>query len=101
MKPADLPRFHKRLIVAITLSASFLSVLTQFLLITAFRKSMQEFAVNSAEVPWLTTGYMSTAAILMPMTAYFIDTFKTTNLMLSAMLLFFSETLIGLVAPSF
>lgn len=101
MKPADLPRFHKRLIVAITLSASFLSVLTQFLLITAFPKIMQEFAVNSTEVQWLTTGYMLTAAILIPITAYFIDTFKTRNLMLSAMLLFFIGTLIGLVAPSF
>src|SRR5699024_11286413 len=57
--------------------------------------------VNSTEVQWLTTGYMLTAAILIPITAYFIDTFKTRNLMLSAMLLFFIGTLIGLVAPSF
>src|SRR5699024_601818 len=34
-------------------------------------------------------------------TAYFIYTFKTRNLMLSAMLLFFIGTLIGLLAPSF
>src|SRR5699024_10664250 len=67
----------------------------------AFPKIMQEFAVNSTEVQWLTTGYMLTAAILIPITAYFIDTFKTRNLMLSAMLLFFIGTLIGLVAPSF
>src|SRR5699024_10097334 len=101
MKPADLPRFHKRLIVAITLSASFLSVLTQFLLITAFPKIMQEFAVNSTEVQWLTTGYMLTAAILSPITAYFIDTFKTRNLMISTMLLFFIVTLMRLLGTSF
>lgn len=101
MNPANLPRFHRRLIVAITLSASFLSVLTQFLLITAFPKIMQEFAVNSTEVQWLTTGYMLTAAILIPITAYFIDTFQTRKLMLSAMFLFFIGTITGLLAPSF
>src|SRR5699024_3235625 len=76
-------------------------VLTQFLLITAFPKIMQEFAVNSTEVQWLTTGYMLTAAILIPITAYFIDTFKTRNLMIIDMLLFFICILIGLVVQSF
>src|SRR5699024_3498532 len=101
MKPADLPRFHKRLIVAITLSASFLSVLTQFLLITAFPKIMQEFAVNSTEVQWLTIGYMLTAAILIPMTSYFIYMLNTCNLMRSVMLLVLMWILIMLVVTSF
>ncbi|TFJ93198.1 MDR family MFS transporter [Lentibacillus salicampi] len=101
MTSTDLSRFHRRLLVAITLSASFLSVLTQFLLITAFPKIMDEFAINSTEVQWLTTGYMITIAVLIPITAYFIDTFKTRTLMMSAMFLFLTGTLIGLVAPSF
>ncbi|HLR63323.1 MAG TPA: MDR family MFS transporter [Lentibacillus sp.] len=101
MNASNLSRFHRRLIVAITLSASFLSVLTQFLLITAFPKIMHEFAINSTDVQWLTTGYMLTIAVLIPITAYFIDTFKTRNLMMSAMLLFLIGTLICLVAPSF
>ncbi|GGJ94204.1 putative MFS-type transporter YcnB [Lentibacillus kapialis] len=101
MNATNLSRFHRRLIVAITLSASFLSVLTQFLLITAFPKIMNEFAINSTDVQWLTTGYMLTIAVLIPITAYFIDTFKTRNLMMSAMLLFLIGTLICLVAPSF
>ncbi|WP_010531865.1 MDR family MFS transporter [Lentibacillus jeotgali] len=97
----NLSRFHKRLIVAITLSASFLSVLTQFLLITAFPKIMQEFSVDSTDVQWLTTVYMLTIAVLIPITAYFIDRFKTRHLMMSAMFLFLAGTLICLVAPSF
>src|SRR5699024_4426590 len=100
MKPADLPRFHKRIIVAITLSASFLSVLTQFLLITALPKIMQVFGVKYTEVQCLTTRYMLPAAILIPKSTHFIDTFQTRNLMLSAMLLFSIATLIGLVATS-
>ncbi|SFE24427.1 drug resistance transporter, EmrB/QacA subfamily [Lentibacillus persicus] len=97
----DLSRLHRRLIVATTLSASFLSVLTQFLLITAFPKIMTEFNIDSSEVQWLTTSFMLTVAVLIPITGYFIDRFKTRTLMTSAMTLFFIGTLIGLIAPSF
>ncbi|MEW9677400.1 MDR family MFS transporter [Lentibacillus sp. L22] len=101
MASINLLHSHRLLIVAITLSASFLSVLTQFLLITAFPKIMKEFAVNSTEVQWLTTSFMLTVAILIPITAYFIDKFQTRTLMMSAMSLFLIGTVVGLFAPSF
>ncbi|MFA1819540.1 MDR family MFS transporter [Virgibacillus oceani] len=92
---------HRRLLVAIALAGSFLSVLTQFLLITAFPKIMAEFEINASQVQWLTTSFMLAIAILIPMTAYLIDKFKTRTLMISAMLLFFLGTLLGLYSPSF
>src|SRR5699024_8286608 len=45
--------------------------------------------------------FMLTVAVLIPVTAYFIDTFRTRTLMLSAMSLFFIGTFVGLIAPSF
>src|SRR5690625_2243026 len=101
MTSRSLTPLQRNLIVTITLSASFLSVLMMFLLITAFPKIMREFSINSTEVQWLTTGFMLTVAILIPITAYFIDTFKTRTVMISAMSLFFMGTFIGLIAPSF
>lgn len=101
MDSQDLSLFHRRLIVGITLSAAFLSVLTQFMLITAFPKIMVDFQVNSTQVQWLTTGYMITMAILIPITAFFIDTFKTRTLMMTAMLFYILGTFIALLAPSF
>ncbi|AXF57307.1 DHA2 family efflux MFS transporter permease subunit [Salicibibacter kimchii] len=101
MRSNNLTKRQRRLIVAITLSGSFLSVLMQFLLITAFPIIMVEFNVNASEVQWLTTSYMLTIAILIPMTAFLIDTFKTRTLMMGAMFLFFIGTLIGLLAPTF
>ena len=100
MKPT-LSLFQKRLIVGVTLSASFLSVLTQFLLLTAFPKIMEEFSINSTEVQWLTTSFMLTVAILIPITAYFIDTFKTRTLMMSALILYIIGTIVGIFAPTF
>ncbi|UJL45060.1 DHA2 family efflux MFS transporter permease subunit [Virgibacillus sp. NKC19-16] len=101
MAQVNLSLRHRRLIVAIALSGSFLSVLTQFLLITAFPKIMAEFEINASEVQWLTIGYMLALAILIPITAYLIDRFKTRTLMMSAMTLFSLGTLLGLFAPSF
>lgn len=101
MNSHDLSLFHRRLIVGITLSAAFLSVLTQFMLITAFPKIMVDFQVNSTQVQWLTTGYMITMAILIPITAFFIDTFKTRTLMMTAMLFYILGTLVALLAPTF
>ena len=97
----NLTLLQRNTIVGITLAAAFLSVLTQFLLITAFPKIMSDFAINSTEVQWLTTAFMLTVAVLIPVTAYFIDTFRTRTLMLSAMSLFFIGTFVGLIAPSF
>lgn len=96
-----LSRVHRRLIVAIALSASFLSVLTQFLLITAFPKIMAEFEINASEVQWLTISFMLAIAVLIPMTAYLIDKFKTRTLWISSMLLFSLGTLLGLFSPNF
>jgi EmrB/QacA subfamily drug resistance transporter len=92
---------HRRLLVSIALAGSFLSVLTQFLLITAFPEIMAEFEINASQVQWLTTGFMLAIAVLIPMTAYLIDKFNTRTLMMSAMLLFFLGTLLGLFSPSF
>ncbi|GAB3799442.1 MDR family MFS transporter [Virgibacillus kimchii] len=92
---------HRRLLVSIALAGSFLSVLTQFLLITAFPKIMVEFDINASQVQWLTTSFMLAIAVLIPMTAYLIDKFNTRTLMIGSMLLFLFGTLLGLFSPSF
>jgi|SRR5690625_104266 len=101
MATANLTTNQRRIIVALTLSSSFLSVLMMFLLITAYPRIMQEFAINSTEVQWLTTSFMLTVAVLIPITAYFIDTFTTRTVMISAMALFLVGTFIGFIAQSF
>lgn len=101
MATYNLTNSQRNIIIGITLTASFLSVLMMFLLITAFPKIMEEFHVNSTQVQWLTTGFMLTMAILIPITAYFIDTFSTRAVMLSAMGLFILGTFISLIANTF
>lgn len=101
MSEVRLSNMQRTIIVLLIISASFLSVLMMFLLITAFPKIMQEFSVNSTEVQWLTTGFMLTMAVLIPITAYFIDTFTTRTIIISAMSLFILGTVISLFSTSF
>lgn len=101
MTATKLTNVQRRIIVAITLSSSFLSVLMMFLLITAYPRIMQEFSINSTQVQWLTTGFMLTTAVLIPITAYFIDRFSTRIVMISAMVLFLLGTFVGFMAQSF
>nr|WP_238545174.1 MFS transporter [Geomicrobium sp. JCM 19039] len=84
----------RRLLVGILLSASFISVLNQFLLITAFPQIMSDFEINATEVQWLTTVFMLAIAVLVPITAYLIDRFTSRALLLAAVFSFSSAHLL-------
>lgn len=62
---------------------------------------MAEFQIDASKVQWLTTSYMLAIAVLIPMTAYLIDTFKSRTLMITAMFLFTVGTLVGLFSTNF
>ncbi|MFC3526302.1 DHA2 family efflux MFS transporter permease subunit [Marinococcus halophilus] len=82
-------------------SINFLFLLNQFLLITAFPTIMQEFQVNATEVQWLTTAFLLTAAIMIPINGYFVDRFTLRFLVLVSLACFLVGTVAGILAPSF
>ncbi len=56
--------FRKKMLVVSILSASFLFLLNQFLLITAFPQIMEDFSINATQVQWLTTSFLLTTTTL-------------------------------------
>ncbi len=56
---------------------SFVAILNQTLMISALPTLMHEFDVPSSTVQWLTTGFMLTNGIMIPITAFLIETFTT------------------------
>lgn len=62
---------------------------------------MREFNVPSSTVQWLTTGFMLTNGIMIPVTAFLTETFTTRQLFLYAMSMFFAGSLACALAPSF
>src|SRR5690625_2940296 len=93
--------FNRNLIVGILLSASFVTVLNQTLIIIAIPPIMNEFHIDPSLAQWLTTAFMLTNGILIPVTAFLIDKFSSKHLLIAALSIFALGTLIGAVAPSF
>lgn len=67
---------------------SFVAILNQTLMISTLPTLMHEFDVPSSTVQWLTTGFMLTNGIMIPITAFLIETFTTRQLFLYAMGIF-------------
>jgi len=93
--------YNRSLIVGILLSASFVTLLNQTLIIIAIPPIMSDFQINAGQAQWLTTAFMLTNGILVPVTAFFIDRFSNKNLLVIALSIFSLGTLIGAIAPNF
>ncbi|MEK5432099.1 DHA2 family efflux MFS transporter permease subunit [Lysinibacillus sp. FSL R7-0073] len=91
----------RNLIVAILLSAAFVSILNQTLLLIAMPPIMEDFKIDANLAQWLTTVYLLTNGILIPITAFLIGRFSNRLLLIVALTLFSVGTFLGAFAPSF
>lgn len=93
---------HRRgLIVGLLLSASFVSLLNQTLLIVAIPRIMDEFGILPNQGQWVTTAFLLTNGIMIPVTAFLIEKFGNRSLFIFALGVFCGGTLLGAVAPNF
>lgn len=76
---------------------SFCGVIVETAMNITFPTLMREFHVNTASVQWMTTIYLLTVAIMVPLSAILKKRFRTKTLFLVANLLF----IIGLVLDTF
>lgn len=88
-------------IVAILLGGSFLAILNQTLLITATPHIMVDFNLSESSGQWVTTIFMLVNGIMIPITAFLMETFTTRRLFLVSMLIFIVGTIVGSLAFSF
>lgn len=93
--------FNRNIIIGLLLSASFVTILNQTLIIIAIPPIMNEFQINPGQAQWLTTVFMLTNGILIPVTAFLIEKFSSKRLLIAALSIFSLGTLIGAIAPSF
>lgn len=91
----------RNVIVAILLSAAFVSILNQTLLLIAMPPIMNDFKIDANLAQWLTTVYLLTNGILIPITAFLIGRFSNRLLLIVALTLFSMGTFLGAFAPTF
>ncbi|WP_138418832.1 MDR family MFS transporter [Aquibacillus sediminis] len=88
-------------IVIALLVGGFVSILNQTLFATAAPHVMDEFGISENSAQWLTTIFMLVNGVMIPITAFLIETFTTRRLVMSAMSIFGVGTLICTIAPTF
>ena len=86
---ADWGLTRKQIVMLIVLVfGTFVTVLNQTVVAPALPSIMSEMSVDAAVAQWLTTGFMLTNGIMIPITAFLIETFTTRQLFLYAMGIF-------------
>ncbi|WP_102026314.1 MDR family MFS transporter [Salirhabdus sp. Marseille-P4669] len=95
------PAFNRTTLVAVLLSGAFAAILNQTLLATALPEIMADLHIDENTAQWLQSIFMLVNGIMIPITAFLIETFTTRRLFLTAMGLFALGTLLCAIAPSF
>ncbi len=81
--------------------ATFVVILNETLMINAIPRLMTDFDVNAGTAQWLSTAFMLTMAVVIPITGWFLQRVTTRQAFAVAMGVFCSGTLLAAAAPVF
>ncbi|BFH65690.1 DHA2 family efflux MFS transporter permease subunit [Paenibacillus azoreducens] len=98
---ANEQEFHMGRTLTVLMLGAFVSILNQTLLNVAIPHLMNEFNVSATTVQWLSTAYMLVNGVLVPVTAFLIESYGTRALFMTAMGLFTAGAVICATSSSF
>jgi EmrB/QacA subfamily drug resistance transporter len=87
--------------IAVLVFGMFVAFLNQTMINVAIPHMMTELNVSATTVQWLATGFMLANAVMIPISAYLMESIPTRILFVSAMGLFTLGSVICAVSPSF
>jgi DHA2 family lincomycin resistance protein-like MFS transporter len=87
--------------ILVLLLSTFIVILNEMLMAVALPRLMQDLAISASTAQWLTTGYMLTMAVVIPMTGYLTERFSMRALYTGAMVAFSLGTVAAALAPGF
>ncbi len=91
-----------KLVMIITmLLGEFFGLLNETLLTTALPSIMKDFHIQYSQVQWLTTAFLLTNGVVIPLSALVIQRFTTRQVFLTGILIFFIGTIVGGFSPNF
>nr|WP_255498907.1 MULTISPECIES: DHA2 family efflux MFS transporter permease subunit [unclassified Leucobacter] len=103
-EPTETPTPDRRTITAAILIlaiSAFVMILNETVLGVALPQLMADFGVSATTVQWLTTGFLLTMAIVIPMTGFLLQKHSIRHLFLLAIVLFLFGTIVSAFAPTF
>lgn len=88
-------------VIYLLLAATFVVILNETIMSVALPHLMADLHVDAPTVQWVSTAFMLTMAVVIPITGYLLQRFQTRPIFTAAMALFSAGTLIAAVAPGF
>lgn len=90
-----------RLVLRVLTAAAFVVILNETLMLNALPPLMEAFGVDAGAGQWLTTGFMLTMAVVIPMTGWLLKRLSIRSAFLLAMSVFIVGTATAALAPTF
>ncbi len=90
-----------RLVIGLLLVSAFVVILNETIMGVALPRLMDDLDISAATGQWLTTGFLLTMAVVIPVTGFLLQRFEARPVFVWAMSLFSAGTLVALLAPGF
>lgn len=90
-----------RLAVTLLLVSTFVVILNETIMGVALPRLMDDLAITASTAQWLTTAFLLTMAVVIPVTGFFLQRTTTRGAFLTAMGLFSLGTLVSALSPGF
>lgn len=97
----EMKQYNTRAIMASLLICGFVGMFSETALNIAISKLMDVFQISAATAQWLTTGFLLTLGILMPLTGLLLQWFTTRQLFVGSLVSSIIGTLVAAVAFNF
>ncbi len=88
-------------IIVSLVMAGFIGLFNETALNMALNNIINNFGINETTVQWLTTGYLLTLGILVPVSGLILQWFTTRQLFITSLIFSIIGTAIGAMAPTF
>ena len=92
---------RERLAIWLLLASAFVVILNETVMGVALPQLMEALGITAAAGQWLTTAFLLTMSVVIPITGMLIQRVSTRALFITAMSLFTLGTVIGATAPGF
>lgn len=99
-RPSGVPAEAER-VIWLLLAAAFVAILNETTMGVAIPHLIGDLGITAVAAQWLTTAFMLTMAVVIPITGFLLQRLTTRAVFITAMGLFSAGTAIALVAPGF
>jgi DHA2 family lincomycin resistance protein-like MFS transporter len=100
-EPQTTPAAGASLVIWLLVGSAFVMILNETIMSVALPALIADLAITVSTAQWLTSGFLLTMAVVIPITGFLLQRFPPRRVYLTSMLLFSTGTLVSALAPGF